>query len=325
MLLIEEFRPKKWNELIGNKYTIEKLKKYLPKHNILLFGDPGLGKTSVINVWANENNYKIIEINASDTRDLQTWKNLARQTKTNMPTKVIFLLDEADGIQWFRHYKIIFDILKKTIHPIALICNDKIKIRKFKDIWEKSQSKKEGSKKPIFIELGFYPVKSKSDIVVRLKQIEKILQETNPDIKFNYSKIPHNKDIRNSLNAVLYLSDGYENKKDDFQIITNFLQRNVVEDIDLDKHAIWISENIPYFYSGYDVIRCYRILTLAIESNNVNPLKLFPRVNVPRNTLQYPNILRRITEKQRKEKYQPDDQEKFIPKEKKILIKKRKV
>jgi chromosome transmission fidelity protein 18 len=71
---------------------------------LLLSGSPGIGKTTLCHVLANQAGYNPVEINASDDRNLETFSNKllgAVQTSASFLGKNIpncLIIDEIDGI-----------------------------------------------------------------------------------------------------------------------------------------------------------------------------------------------------------------------------------
>jgi len=107
---VEKYRPKKLDEVIGQKEIVEKLKEYSKSMNMphMLFAGPaGTGKTTCAIALARElygQDYKhnILELNASDARGIDVVrgqiKDFARSSPiTGVPFKIIFL-DEADAL-----------------------------------------------------------------------------------------------------------------------------------------------------------------------------------------------------------------------------------
>jgi len=107
-LWIEKYRPKRLEEIIGQKQVVERLKSYVKQKNIphLLFaGPPGSGKTTTAIVLARElygDDWKenFLELNASDDRGIKMVRETVKEYSRIMPSnelgfKILFL-DEAD-------------------------------------------------------------------------------------------------------------------------------------------------------------------------------------------------------------------------------------
>ena len=111
------------------------------KNALILWGDPGLGKTTTAFAIANEFGVHVIEMNASDLRDRQSIKNIAGLASIYMDlfsiekkgfSKVI-LMDEADNINDSRSkngssdtggMNELLNVIKNTRNPIILTMND---------------------------------------------------------------------------------------------------------------------------------------------------------------------------------------------------------
>ncbi len=108
-LWIEKYRPQSFDEIIGQKEIVEKLKAMAGKKEIqhmILSGPPGVGKTTSAvvlakEVFGNSWNQNFIELNASDDRKLSVIqgkvKEFARTKPIDSPFKII-LFDEADSL-----------------------------------------------------------------------------------------------------------------------------------------------------------------------------------------------------------------------------------
>lgn len=137
----EKYRPKKLKEIAGNSKAIKALLKWVnewkegipEKKAVLLYGPPGVGKTSVAYALANELGYDYIELNASDTRTYKVINRIvgaASHTLTlsnDTKRKKIIILDEVDGIHGkydIGGLKAIVKCIKETFQPIVLIANN---------------------------------------------------------------------------------------------------------------------------------------------------------------------------------------------------------
>ncbi|MDO8427941.1 MAG: replication factor C small subunit [Candidatus Diapherotrites archaeon] len=106
---VEKYRPKKLNEVVGQKIIVQRLKEYVNSKNMphMMFAGPaGCGKTSCAVALAKEMytdhlEQNFLELNASDTRGIDVVrgqiKDFARTLAFNAQHKVIFL-DEADSL-----------------------------------------------------------------------------------------------------------------------------------------------------------------------------------------------------------------------------------
>jgi replication factor C large subunit len=111
VLWVEKYRPQKIDDVIGNEEAkavfVEWLKsKRRKKKAVLFYGPPGVGKTALANAAANEYGFKIIEMNASDTRTEKAINKIAQPATsfTGLDTFAtggkgnLLFLDEVDGV-----------------------------------------------------------------------------------------------------------------------------------------------------------------------------------------------------------------------------------
>ncbi len=138
MLWTDKYRPRSLNELIGNPQAKEVIRSWAEAWKsgksqppLLLVGPPGVGKTASAYALANEYNWEVVEMNASDTRNraiVERVLGAASETYTLFGKKRrLILIDEVDGLQGREDaggvYAII-EILKKAKQPVILTAND---------------------------------------------------------------------------------------------------------------------------------------------------------------------------------------------------------
>jgi replication factor C large subunit len=104
------YHPKKREDFIGNHLAVEAIEKWLnrwkkkppKKRAIFLYGPPGIGKTSIVQVLARELDWDLVEINASDTRNRSSLEEVLgkaiKQNVTIFGQRRLILLDEMDGL-----------------------------------------------------------------------------------------------------------------------------------------------------------------------------------------------------------------------------------
>jgi len=70
---VKRYAPTKLSQVLGQEKAITQFASFInefPKSKAVLFaGPPGIGKTSVIKAFANEFNFEVVELNASDKRN----------------------------------------------------------------------------------------------------------------------------------------------------------------------------------------------------------------------------------------------------------------
>lgn len=139
-LWVEKYRPETIKEVIGNEEAKALFVDWLTnkrrsKKAVLLYGPPGVGKTTLVNAAANEFNYVIIEMNASDARTEKAVNRIAgpatsfvaldtfsRETKGNL-----VFLDEVDGIAGNEDrggVGAIIKIIEQSRVPVIMAAND---------------------------------------------------------------------------------------------------------------------------------------------------------------------------------------------------------
>lgn len=133
--LVEKYRPQNWSDIQGNNQSLKQLRSWAQNWDRsepqLLDGPPGVGKTSTAQVMANEMDWPIEEVNASDARTSDDVAALAERIKVtpiDAPYQLI-LVDEVDSIPGRTNIKPLLDVLKDPPNPVLLVCNEKWEVR----------------------------------------------------------------------------------------------------------------------------------------------------------------------------------------------------
>ena len=265
---IRDYAPKTLKEVIGQQRQVEELKIFVKdysknKKSIFLYGGTGNGKTASVYALANDLNYELVELNASDVRNktnvLSLLDGVISQASLFGSSKMI-LIDEIEGLSGTSDrgaIPAIAEIIKKSKYPIIIIGADAYD-RKFKALKKVSEL------------IEFKPL-STDDLVVLLKKIcdsENIIYDEQ-SLK-QLARISGG-DARAAINDLQTIS-GVDNKvdKDSLKDIgdrdtTKSMQEalfrvfkstsaetslGAFNDVNegLDKIFLWVEENIPREY-----------------------------------------------------------------------------
>lgn len=273
--LVEKYRILKYDELAGQEKAIEELKKFIrefPKRKgIILYGPAGTGKTSLALAAAKENNFEILELNASDLRNrlkLEQIVKPATEQKSLFKQGKIILMDEVDGVTGTDIGGIpeLVKIVSTTRYPMIMTCND---------VWQSKLS-------PLRSKCKLVEMKALSTLTI-LELLKKISEKEgiNKNISFlSQLAIKSQGDMRAAINDLQ--SYAYEHnilvdtseKRDVEDSIFNILRKLFKErapfldlfdntKLSLDEIFLWIEENIPREYRNESLANAYYALGKA--------------------------------------------------------------
>ncbi|MEM5776838.1 MAG: replication factor C large subunit [Candidatus Aenigmatarchaeota archaeon] len=280
---VQKYQPKTMDEIIGQQKAKENFLKWIKNWKpgskaALFYGPNGVGKTSMIYAYANENNLDVIELNASDYRTAQQIDEvLGSSIKQQSLFKKgkIFLIDEIDGLAADDKAGIneIIKFIKESKYPIVFIANDP---------WDKKISKiKENCVQIQFSKLTYW------DILKTLKNICENEKINHDEEILKYIAKISNGDLRAAINDLQSIAAGkkeikikdiyslglrereseiFESLKIIFKTSSAATSKSAIENIDknLDEFFWWIEQNIVNEYEKKeDIAKAYEMLSLA--------------------------------------------------------------
>jgi len=278
----EKYRPKTLNKVRGNSKAIAELKRWAEdwekgKKAAILYGPPGIGKTSAAHALANDMEWSAIELNASDQRTADIIKNVAGAaaitgTFEGVKGRKLIILDEADNIYGNADRggtKAIVEVIKDANQPIVLIANE---------YYDMSKTLR-GLCKPI----QFKAVQT-NEIVDILRTI---CRQENIDCGIKTLEIiaANAPDFRSAINDLQALSQGRKDvtiddiavgmrdtKESIFKVLAKIFKDPAPKealsalytlDESPEDFIHWLDENLPKEYEGRDLVNGFEQLSRA--------------------------------------------------------------
>ncbi|MFB6174544.1 MAG: replication factor C large subunit [Candidatus Nanohalobium sp.] len=132
---VEKYRPDSLSEYRGASKEKKELKEWAESWEqggkpVLLHGQAGTGKTSLVEALANDLGYELVETNASDVRTKSKLKSELKEATRQASffgTNKLILIDEVDGMSGNSDrggVKEIGEIIDETRFPIVMTAND---------------------------------------------------------------------------------------------------------------------------------------------------------------------------------------------------------
>ena len=257
--------------MMGDKK--EKTLDYLKaKYPVVFHGAPSTGKTAMAIEIAKEQGWKLIRINASDSRTKETLEQYYRLMRTKSAVrkfgkkkigKLLFLLDEVDS---FYDWKFLQVMLMNTQHPVILTANDLWKIPQ----WVFKNPK---TKRTIVRTMKFYePTQDRVVAILKAK-----------GLKGNFSGIT--KDVRVSELIVEFGSSAKIEKNQFDQIKFMINNPEIIPEMAKNKSAwkffeewnAWLLHNLPIFLRGYPLFEALELLSMADIYKKPELLQFLPK------------------------------------------------
>lgn len=251
MNLNEKYRPRTATEFITSKDEsdlVENVKSYVKNEiPVLLTGPAGIGKTTLAYLVANELGYKVIESNASDERLKEHLEKLKIRLRMKTFSKVLYLLDEVDGL---KNQKFLAEMLDEISCSIIMTANESFRLI------------------PRLKNVGKHIVMHKPKVDKVIERIKQIAEKEN--LPVNCTKVVP--DFRASINNTFGNASGFVSEPNNFEKVVETFREGKLTDVPI----IWLIDNAHKFYKGFNLLKAIKILCLVDQTGNRNLFACLP-------------------------------------------------
>lgn len=255
-LLTSKYLPKKLNDIIGNDEARETIRKWIlnwlagnKRKPLLIFGPPGVGKTSTAYAIASEYDLEILEMNASELRNKEKVEQVAlnaANTRTLSGSLRLILIDDVDvfiGKKDSGGLGAVIKILKEANTPVILTATD-IWDKKLAPIRAECERLEYKKVSRLSIKKHLASIAQKEGITISEKELDAIAENSSGDVR----------------SAIIDLQAGRssvrEREQDIFWRVRSIFKAKTYEearealkgDVDYNLLLLWIDENIPEEY-----------------------------------------------------------------------------
>ncbi len=269
---VEKYKPRSLKEVKIDSNKLALLKKLiLDKKPVMIYGNTGVGKTCCIYALANELNYEVIEVSASDLRNKENINSIIGQASTQeslFKSGKILLIDEVDALTKIDRggAVTILKIISGSKFSVVLTANDAYH--------SNLGSIRRKCKLIEFDDVRIYDILDILKKILRKEEVKytdgllmEIAKQSKGDVRAAISDLQVNA-LGNKKIGELYLG-GRERKEDIFKILREiFKKKNVAGiadklNIDYDELILWLEENLPKEYFGKALVKGFGVLSKA--------------------------------------------------------------
>jgi replication factor C large subunit len=289
VLWVEKYRPQKIDDVIGNEEAkatfVEWLKsRRRKKKAILLYGPPGVGKTALVNAASNEFGFRIIEMNASDTRTEKAINKVARPATSFVGLDTfstggkgnLLFLDEVDGVAGREDRGGIGAIVKIVTNsrvPVIMAANDPDlqKIRPLKKVCVLVRFHQ--VRIPLIIE-ALRRICRMEHVEAEFEALERIAQNSKGDMRSAINDLQSLSEVGKvlTLQDTMILSARNKNIGMEETLRSFFSVKSLAEaenllrysSVDYDEFLMSVSDNLPRRYLGtMELAEAYDLVSRA--------------------------------------------------------------
>ncbi|RLI87954.1 MAG: replication factor C large subunit [Candidatus Altiarchaeales archaeon] len=263
---VNKHKPKKLEEIVGNKKVIEGLRRYNWEKPLLLHGPTGVGKTTLVEALANELNFDLVEINDSN---IENSRGIVQSHSLFGNRKLVFI----DNVDRIHDIRTVTKILKESRNPLILITSDfkSKRLATVKKLCQKVQMKRPTSASIIKL---LRDICEKEGIEVRGKILKWIAENASGDVRAAINDLETVAKGKNSIGEEdMGLIEERDRISDIYKALSTILIKKDIQEAikstyDLDEQPqdilLWIDENLPNVVRGKNELnQAYKYLSRA--------------------------------------------------------------
>jgi replication factor C large subunit len=278
----EKYRPTTLSEVRGNDKARDQLHEWARSWDdhgeaVIIYGAPGVGKTSAAHALANDMGWSVMELNASDSRTADKIKKVAGGAAMNQSLtssgRQLVILDEADNLHQHKDRggaRAMTDLVKSANQPIVLIAND---------FYEMSRGLRSACRDIEFRDVGkrsILPVLRdicrKEDIQYEDAALDRIASTNDGDLRGAIKDLQAAAEGRDRITEDDVSTSDRDRTQDIFSLLDAVLKEQSPEealqtaydtDETPDDLLQWVEDKVPTVYEGDEVADAYGYLAKA--------------------------------------------------------------
>ncbi len=283
MMWVDRYRPESLDDYRGASKQKKKLKQLVKNWGddskpILLYGQAGTGKTSLVEALANDLGYELVETNASDVRTKKKLKSDLKEATRQASffgSQKIILIDEVDGMSSGDRggTQELNRIVDGSRFPVIMTANDAYD-SKIRTLREKSELIELGSVHTNSINAHLKQILESEGIEYHEDAVKRIARQAGGQMRSAVNDLESVALGRDKLTSEDLDSLGYRDSEQDvFEALKIVFKTSSAEtarqatnnlDEDADTFMQWVRENIPREYQKPgDVAEAYRWISGA--------------------------------------------------------------
>lgn len=250
---VEKYRPETLSDLKGNPSAIQELREWANNWKVgskplLLYGPPGVGKTTAAICLSNDHSWELIEFNASDIRTAKSLDQVARpatESRTFNGSTRLIIFDEVDNLHGNSDRGgavAIKKIIANSSQPIILTCNDVYGVAKeIRSTCHEVQFRKV-SQESIFATL--ININKLEDLNISNDILFKISNNVSGDLRSAINDLQSGSfsdDVRDSVSNVFNLMQMIFQTADPDRLVSAAMSSGETPDTLIQ----WVDENVP--------------------------------------------------------------------------------